>query len=551
MGKTKSVYFALVLSAFLAVPSWALIDGIVAGAKAAKDEAHKRIVENQLIQLLITTKKNYDASIKIYKEARRLNEGKGILHNVANDLAKRASKMAEDEAAALQGEFSYHNDSQLDKFLADLDEKTKNAVEGRGKKSLGFMDGVNRESAQYADAIKKQFKGIADRSRRGQATKDAGVKISEGAKTATDQALGLELQAVADQTEALNQLLALISSAEAKEKIKEVNQRQSMEELLDFFSDAEGAQKQVAFTGALTDPVRIPALYSRQRANLGSLVLTLLGLFVAWGLIWAFMRMWRNKDFSLHEVVGVPLIFVLFGLVAYDSLFVRFAIVLRTVEETVAPWDQVTQTFYAPAARPAVPKGPAPKNAWERIKRQTEELVRWGAGFAATSWVAGFSLVASGAALIVVEAFYWTRYALLALCYVLGPLMIAFYLLPPLRKVTTGWLMTCLELGLNGIGMRVFMAVIASSSIQALFDTAAGAAGMAFTALIVNLVFLGVAVAIPFLVHSIIHGSMVSAALILPTWSTANTVQGAGRSLFNSALDTKRHLAKVLTKGVK
>ena len=106
--------------------------------------------------------------------------------------------------------------------------------------------------------------------------------------------------------------------------------------------------------------------------------------------------------------------------------------------------------------------------------------------------------------------------------------------------------MTMLELALNGIGMRVFMAVIASSSIQALFDTQVGGAGaMALTAFVVNIVFLMVAITMPFLVHSIVHGSFVSAALVLPTWQTAKTVKNASQQLAFNAMKTKAHLAKL------
>ncbi|MFC1521881.1 hypothetical protein ACFL6Y_05685 [Elusimicrobiota bacterium] len=540
----KTLRFILIVTCMLMINStnsWALIGGVISGAKAVKDEAHKRIVENQLIQLAITAKKNYDASVKIYKQAKILNQGKGIIHNVASDLGVEAKKMSKQEELAVKGEFGYYNDSQIDKYLGQLDENARVFVERRGKNSLGFMDGVNKESAEYSDTLKNQWELVKNRSRRGQATREEGIKIAGNAKTATGQALGLELQASADQTEAVNQLVSILAAASAKENVREINQKQAMEELVGFLSDKNGAHEQVMITGRLTDPVRIPALYSRQRKKLGNLVLTMLGLFVAGGLIWAFLNMCKTKEMTLSEVLGVPLALVFFGLMAYDGLFTKFTVVLRTAEETISPWNEIAETFLSPQMAQRM-QGVSSRRGSSSGDSKKQGLKTW----LTTGWLTMFGMAAAGASLVILQAFFWVRYALLALCYVLGPLMIAFCLVPPLRKLSVGWLMTCLELGLNGIGMRVFMAVVSSSSIQALFDsTTAGGGSMAVTSVIVNIVFLMVSITTPFLIHSMVHGSALSVAMFLPTLATARTAASAGKYLAQSATRTKYDMASL------
>lgn len=497
-------------------PSWAIIDGVVSGAKAVKDEAHQRIVENQLIQLAITAKKNYDASIKIYKEARRLNEGKGIIHNVTSDLSKKAKEMAKEEQGALKGEFDYRNDSGLDHYLTELDEKMRVGVESRGKGSLGFMDGVNSESAQYAESLKKQLHLLAMRAKRQEAARQEGAKIASSAKTATDQALGLTLQTAADQAEVMNQQLALISAQAAKTKTKELNQKKVEEEMVQFLLQERGAKRDLIRILENTGPARIPAIYAPMRKTMSGLVVTLLGVLIAGGICWEFAK---TKNINISNVIGLPLVVVLMGLFLYDKFFVGFAVVLNTLEETFGPARVIVSTFLSGSLEYPW------SNGWVGKLADIAKLLV-GGGF---SSYPGWPLAVLS--FIVLYAFLIVRFAFLALLYVAGPLFIACYLVPPLRSWSAGWLMSTVEMGLNGLGMRILLGILASSNVQNVFFGATGQVANLLHAIAANVVFCLLAIVMPFLIHAIVNRGLASVSLFGASAGTFFTAKSLGETI--------------------
>lgn len=524
------------LLALASPSSWALLDGVVSGARASKDFVHQRVVENHLFQLIVAAKKNYDASVRIYKEMKRLNEGKGIVKNVASDLGAKAKAMAQDEKSTMAGEFAYRHDSGLDRLLWNMDEKTRNFVAVKGMAAFGFMDNVNQKSAEYAGAIKTQAALLAARAGRGKLGREEGVKIAAGAKTATDQALGLGLQGNSDAVEALNQLVLFELARQADDKNARVNREKALAEIVSFFEDSNGLSRQMRASLEATRLLNAPAAFLETRRSVTSLALAFLGLVLTAGLIWEFAQ---TGMFRLPPpVLGLPLALVLFGFAAYQELMASFAIIINAAEETITPLGQVVAAF---GERP-VQKGLA--------SVLVKSMVAWHLGSAKDIFSFGVEglggFLSGGFALcsvVVLQLFFWVRYAFFALLYVMGPLMIALSLYEPLRRLTFGWLLSTLEVGLWGIGMKILMAITTFSSVETLLDPAKGSVGVVAGVLIVNLIFLAFSVCSPFFIHSILSGGIsqmkpvgaIAGAALSPAAAAAGLAGSPVRQIYKNA----------------
>jgi hypothetical protein len=133
MKKTGLAIFLLVV--LVSSPGFAFVDAIVSTAKAAKDEVYQKFMMVKAIEQLKALRDNYEASMRYYAMIKKLNEGKGILPNIAtkvgdigDKLAKEAQQQFEDDWINDKG---YHSD--LDRAIGKMDDYASGKVRYAGK----------------------------------------------------------------------------------------------------------------------------------------------------------------------------------------------------------------------------------------------------------------------------------------------------------------------------------------------------------------------------------------------------------------------------------
>ena len=131
----KRIWVVILLLGVLASPAFAFVDAIVSTAKAAKDEAYQKFMMIKAIEQLKALRDNYEASMRYYAMIKKLNEGKGILPNIAHkvgdigdEVAKEAQQQFEDDWINDKG---YHSD--LDKEINKMDDYASGKVRYAGK----------------------------------------------------------------------------------------------------------------------------------------------------------------------------------------------------------------------------------------------------------------------------------------------------------------------------------------------------------------------------------------------------------------------------------
>lgn len=470
-------------------PAFGFLDGLISGAKSVKDEAHKRIIENQLFQLLLAAKKNYDASVKIYKEVKRLNEGKGLVKNIASSLEAEGKKMAREEGEAFASDIAYRNDSGLDRKLDEIDIGMRDGIRQKG---FGLIDrygeSIDRRSEAYAEAIRKQAKRLALRKGRASAAREEGVKVASSAPDLSSKAQGIEVQAFSDSVEALNELVAMQLSRDAKDKAVEIKGDKEIASALGFLDDPKGAEAALRESFYLVRLSRAPALLYPTRQAVSKLAAMLLGLMLAAGLIYEFAR----AEGFFPEVLGLPLVLVIFGLVFYDKAFASFAVLMDAVEQTVSSGDVVAGMVSKASF--------AWRNTGFAISASSIALRLLSVALAYLAW-------------LVLIVFLWVRFAFFCLIYAVGPLLILCALFEPLRAMTKGWMMAAVQVGLWGLFMRILLLVMLNSGIVDLAGPPGAALKPLFASFVINIVFLAFAVICPYFTHYLMSGNIAERAV--------------------------------------
>lgn len=478
--------FCLLILLLSPQPSWAFLGGIISGAKAVADQAHQKVIENQLIQLVIEAKKNYDASVRIYQEVRRLNEGRGLVRNVTSDLGQKARGMADEQKEAFISDFTYRGDSGIDRGLQSLDRNIRKGIQEKG---IGAVDrygnAVNKKTAAYVRSFKDQAEELWKRKKRGEAAREEGIKIAQAAKDMDVKTLGLELQAYSDTAEALNELVKIEMMREAQGKRKEIMADKEIASALNFLADREGMANSLKESFYLVRLSRAPALFSETRKAVSRLVSMLLALFLAGGLLYEFAKNGRPTGGFIPEVLGIPLILVIFGLVFYDKALVSFAVMMDAMEQTISPGDALVNHTLSLSSNFMV----SPLNLLN-----------------ADYWMQYLCLLLGFLSWAVSIVFLWVRFALFCLLYAVGPIFIVMALFEPLRKTCYGWMMAVLHVGLWGIFMRILSLVVTTSGISAFADPSGGIVKSVFASLVVNLVFLALGILCPYFTHLIVGG---------------------------------------------
>lgn len=106
------------------VPAHAIIvDTIASGISYAQQQAYQAFMKLKVIEEIQILKQNYDASVRYYEEFKRLNQGRGILYNVAEKLKTTELQEIDQLKGNVDRDFihTYRTDTQVDKFFQGID----------------------------------------------------------------------------------------------------------------------------------------------------------------------------------------------------------------------------------------------------------------------------------------------------------------------------------------------------------------------------------------------------------------------------------------------
>lgn len=150
--------FTLALMLLAEVPAHAIIvDTFVSGVKYAQDAAYQAFMKLKVIEEIQLLKQNYDASVRYYTEFKRLNQGRGILYNVAQQL-----KVAElQEIDTLRGNVdrdflnTYKTDTKVDQFFQSIDRGVANNMKYAGDEMANLINNrkIGADIARNADGL--------------------------------------------------------------------------------------------------------------------------------------------------------------------------------------------------------------------------------------------------------------------------------------------------------------------------------------------------------------------------------------------------------------
>ncbi len=150
--------FTLALMLLAEVPAHAIIvDTFVSGVKYAQDAAYQAFMKLKVIEEIQLLKQNYDASVRYYTEFKRLNQGRGILYNVAQQL-----KVAElQELDTLRGNVdrdflnTYKTDTKVDQFFQTIDRGVANNMKYAGDEMANLINNrkIGADIARNADGL--------------------------------------------------------------------------------------------------------------------------------------------------------------------------------------------------------------------------------------------------------------------------------------------------------------------------------------------------------------------------------------------------------------
>lgn len=168
---------ALTLAVMLAAeaPAHAIIvDTFTNGLKYAQDQAYQAWMKIKIIEQIRIMKQNYDASVRYYKEFQRLNQGRGILYNVAQQI-----KTAElEELDALRGNIdrdfihTYKTDTKVDQFFQNIDRGIAGNMKYAGDEMATLIN--NRKAGVE---IARNADGLSPRDAANLAVKAQGLQL--------------------------------------------------------------------------------------------------------------------------------------------------------------------------------------------------------------------------------------------------------------------------------------------------------------------------------------------------------------------------------------
>lgn len=150
--------FTLALMLLAEVPAHAIIvDTFVSGVKYAQDAAYQAFMKLKVIEEIQLLKQNYDASVRYYTEFKRLNQGRGILYNVAQQLKVAELQELDTMRGNVDRDFlnTYKTDTKVDQFFQSIDRGVANNMKYAGDEMANLINNrkIGADIARNADGL--------------------------------------------------------------------------------------------------------------------------------------------------------------------------------------------------------------------------------------------------------------------------------------------------------------------------------------------------------------------------------------------------------------
>ncbi len=186
----------LVLILLLAgeVPAHAIIvDTFVSGVKYAQDAAYQAFMKLKVIEEIQILKQNFDASVRYYAEFKRLNEGRGILYNVAQQLKVAELQEFETLKGNVDRDFvnTYKTDTKVDQFFGSIDRGISNNMKYAGDELANLVN--NRK---IGVDIAKNAGNLSPKDAANLAVKAQGIQIQYLSQIHEDNIRIIEIQSM-------------------------------------------------------------------------------------------------------------------------------------------------------------------------------------------------------------------------------------------------------------------------------------------------------------------------------------------------------------------
>ncbi len=211
MKRTLPLAAALML--LWSAPAHALIfDTAVSGLQYAEEQAYHAFMKLKVVEEIQVLKQNYDASMRYYREFQRLNQGKGLLHNVGDMLQTAGERMGDELQGNIDRDFihTYNTDTGVDRFFNSIDR--------------GIASHMKYAGDELANAISDRKEGVKiARQAEGLSPKDAA--------NLTAKASGLQLQMMAQLHEDNLRLIEIGSMRLAVETRRQQNEHALIDNL--------------------------------------------------------------------------------------------------------------------------------------------------------------------------------------------------------------------------------------------------------------------------------------------------------------------------------
>jgi len=113
----------------------AFFDAIISAAQAAKEEAYEKFMMLKAVEQLKSLKDNYEASMRYYAMYKQLNEGKGILPNIAQKVGDIGDNVAKQAQQQFDDDWIYSKGygSDIDKTVSKMDQYSSDKVRYAGQ----------------------------------------------------------------------------------------------------------------------------------------------------------------------------------------------------------------------------------------------------------------------------------------------------------------------------------------------------------------------------------------------------------------------------------
>lgn len=183
--------FTLALLLLAEVPAHAFVDTFVSGVKYAQDQAYQAFMKVKIIEEIRILKQNYDASVRYYNEFQRLNQGRGILYNVAMKLKTAGEEMGDSLMRSVDRDFihTYNTDTKVDQFYQSIDRSIANNMKYTGDE-LGNLI-ANRK---IGVTIAKNADGLSPKDAASMGVKAQGLQLQMMAQLHEDNLRLMQIQ---------------------------------------------------------------------------------------------------------------------------------------------------------------------------------------------------------------------------------------------------------------------------------------------------------------------------------------------------------------------